>query len=174
VYAFTPAGTLIDSVAANGKSATLSIPPDFDGRNIEIWVGPPPQKQTATMRVASLQRMQAYRVSHRVLAKNPPLTLRIPDHLLPRWCFCLVRGRLVKRFTLPNGEQVERPVCNARVHICDVDRWPFIVSKIPDDTLPRLRDDILDRLGKIPKIPEWKQPIPIHPTPDRLMHDGHR
>lgn len=86
-----------------------------------------------------------------------PRVIEIPGSVLDLWpfCLCLVRGRVVRS---SDG----RPVCNARVHICEVDRLPWLIAKLPDPDIFRLRDDLLDALRRPP------QPFPPDPFPDPL------
>jgi hypothetical protein len=46
--------------------------------------------------------------------------------------------------TLPNGTVQERPLCNTRVTICEVDAsFPSIIARLPGDLVYRLRDEWL-------------------------------
>ena len=78
----------------------------------------------------------------------------IPGPVLDLWpfCFCWVRGRVIRASD-------SLPVCNARVHICEVDRLPRWILQLPDRDVLRLRDDLLDII-KNPPIPE---PVPDFP-----------
>jgi hypothetical protein len=80
----------------------------------------------------------------------------IPGVVIDFWpfCFCWVRGRVVR-------QSDNRAVCNARVHICEVDRIPWLITRLPDLELLRLRDDLLEIIRN-PPIPK---PRPI-PDPD--------
>src|SRR5687768_3163711 len=89
----------------------------------------------------------------------------IPGQIIDLWpfCFCWVRGRVVRASD-------NRPVCHARVHICEVDRIPLWIMRLPDQDIFRLRDDLIEVLRK--------PPIPI-PEPDpapfrRLVGPGIR
>lgn len=77
-----------------------------------------------------------------------------------------MRGRVVKRTYSPGGVVIDAPVCNARVHICEVDRLPWIILRIPDPDIFRLRDDLLERL----RTPFPWPPVPNpDPSPWRTM-----
>jgi hypothetical protein len=43
-----------------------------------------------------------------------------------------------------------RAVCNARVHICEVDRLPLWILQLPVGDIFRLRDDLLAALRNVP------------------------
>jgi hypothetical protein len=82
--------------------------------------------------------------------------ITIPGGVIDRWpfCFCWVRGRVVRA-----GDN--RPVCGARVHVCEVDRIPWWILRLPDPDVFRLRDDLLEIIRN-PPIP---RPGPF-PDPD--------
>ena len=69
------------------------------------------------------------------------------------WRRCRVRGQVVKAVT-PGGPQL--PVCHARVHLCEVDRWFWIIRKLPDQHIIRLRDELVAQLAR---------PFPVNPNP---------
>jgi len=85
--------------------------------------------------------------------------IRIPGDLIDLWplCFCTVKGRVVRS---SDGQ----PICNARVHICEVDRIPIWILRLPELELVRLRDDLLAELRK-PVIPRFEPPRPFPPRP---------
>jgi hypothetical protein len=138
-YAFTNQGKLLGTAPVEKGSATVEVPAELNGRTVELILGP------------------------RIEKDQPRLSLEIPSIVLPSWCVCHVRGRLVKHVTLPDGTTDERPVCNARVHICEVDRIPLVIARLPEYEIIRLRDELLDRLRI---IPERIIPRPPRPGPD--------
>ncbi len=79
----------------------------------------------------------------------------IPGQVLDIWpfCFCWVRGRVIRASD-------NLAVCNARVHICEVDRLPWWILRLPDRDALRLRDDLLEII-KNPPIPVPQPPDPI-------------
>lgn len=77
--------------------------------------------------------------------------LVIPRHLFKRSC-CRVRGRVVRRIQLPGGQIITRPLCNARIVICEVDVNPRrIIYQLPDDLVRRLAVDSSDLLPALPR-----------------------
>jgi hypothetical protein len=82
----------------------------------------------------------------------------VPEFIWPHWplCRCRVKGRVMVRRTSPGGVVVEAPVCNARVHICEVDRFPWLIERLPDPDIFRLRDELIDMI---------RQPLPWPPEP---------
>lgn len=162
-YAFTNQGKLLGTAPVEKGSATVEVPAELNGRTVELILGPRIEKDQPAPTAASLKRMGAYTRQARVLQERPRLSLEIPSIIFPSWCVCHVRGRLVKRRTLPDGTTDERPVCNARVHICEVDRIPLVITRLPEYEIIRLRDELLDRLRIIPEriIPRpWPGPDP--------------
>ena len=108
-----------------------------------------------------MERLRAYEP----IWKLEPNRLRYPLQPIPKdlwkwwwWCRCRVRGRVVKPVTI-NGYTVDKPVCDAVVHICEVDRLILILPQLPDPIVWRLRDELLDVLRKPPRIP----PIKLYP-----------
>lgn len=90
------------------------------------------------------------------------VTVTIPGLVIDHWpfCFCWVRGRVVRAAD-------NRAVCDARVHICEVDRLPWIITTLPDPEIFKLRDDLLDLLRQ-PRPWPWPpdpDPGPIGPRP---------
>jgi hypothetical protein len=159
-YIFNRSGQLLDSAPVKDAQATVQLPDTLDGQSVELLLAPAPEKGAPAPDAGNLKKLGAYTTPLRFLRQNPRLELTIPAYILPHLCFCQVRGRLIKRVLLPNGTTVEMPVCNARVHICEVDAIPLIIDRLPHEDLLRLRDDLLDKLRVIPKFP-----IPI-PEPD--------
>lgn len=162
VYAFHGKGTLLDTKSLEKHTLSLDLPASLNGQLIELVVAPRPDNEKDIPSLASLKKLGGFSLRKRFLLEKPNLELIIPPYDFRRWCWCLVRGRLIKRFTLPDGTVTERPVCNSRVHICEVDTWRILLPKIPDLDIYRLRDDLLDKLRVIPQ-PKPRFPIPPRP-----------
>ena len=89
-----------------------------------------------------------------------PEIIEIPPVIVDLWpfCLCYVKGQVVRS----DG----RPVCDARVHICEIDRIPWIIAKLPELEVLKLRDDLIEILRNPPFPPEpwppdpWPEPIP--------------
>jgi hypothetical protein len=159
-YVFSSGGKPLGSSPINaGKAAVIKVPKELDGRTIEVFLGPATQDGEKEPDANTLKRAGAYSLPGRYLAERPEINITIPGTILPGWCRCNVNGRVINRVNLPDGSVEEQPVCNARVHICEVDPWVIILPRIPDSIIEKLRDDILD------KFREVNPPIPI-PRPD--------
>lgn len=120
--------------------------------------------ETPERRVLEKQ-LGGYTVPVQLDPREPRLEVKIPRPYWepwPRLCFCWIRGRLVKRVVLPDGQVLDLPVCHARVTVCEVDRWWLILERLPPRELLRLRDDLLDLIEFVPPLPE--------PEPDPFPH----
>ncbi|AXF85417.1 hypothetical protein DTO96_101148 [Ephemeroptericola cinctiostellae] len=163
LHAYTISGKYLGTSSMGGGQASFDIPSSLDGQKLQFFVGPrldgaPPPS------VESFIRAGAPALSERMLIDNPFIKFVEPIIPFPLWCICNVRGRLIKYVTLPDGTVQELPICNARVHVCEVDRIQWLLPKIPDVHIIKLREDILDRLNII-KTPFPPIPIPI-PDPE--------
>jgi hypothetical protein len=105
--------------------------------------------------------------------------LVIDWHLFKRSC-CRVRGRVIRRIQLPSGQIITRPLCNARVVICEVDISPRrIIYRLPDDLIRRLAVDAADILPPRPDPPPFAdrvlmaEPVHVHTTAGGRAHAGH-
>lgn len=127
-----------------------------------------------------IKRLRGYQDVLRFNPLKPELRIVVPRpdwSIWTRLCFCWVKGRLVKRVRLPDGRTLDLPICHARVTLCEIDRWPILIGRLPDPDILRLRDEILDRLrqpipqpGPIPEpfpdpIPRLGLPVPPTPLP---------
>lgn len=163
-YVFTHQGMLLGSAPLEKGRAALELPAALDGRTVEVLIGPPTAKGQAAPTAAALRRAGAAASTERLLVERPRLEIDASRIIFP-WCLCTVRGRLVKRTTLPDSTVAEQPVCHARVHICEVDRIPRVLEILPEPDLWRLRDDILRWLRPIPPLPPIPERIPLPPIP---------
>lgn len=161
-YAFNAQGELLGSAVLEKGAASIDLPAELSGQMVQTFLGPQLDKGETAPSAAALQRMGAYARPTRLLSERPLLELQVPIAVFPSWCLCVVRGRLVKRFTLPDGTVKTLPVCHARVHVCEVDAIRIVIDRIPDRDILKLRDDLLDKLRQVP----WP-PIPI-PDPGPL------
>ena len=163
-YLFDRAGALIASAPIAKNEARLSV--EGLSRGARLFIGPTLDKaeRAGAPTLSTMDRISAY---------EPPVRLRpgldiydigkIPELVWPHWplCRCRVKGRVLVRRTSPGGVVVEAPVCNARVHVCEVDRLYWIIERLPDPDIFRLRDDLIDLIRR-------PFPWPPEPEPDPL------
>lgn len=158
VYAYSHQGRLLAAAPVQEGRAQLHLPGHLDGRTVDLVLGPPAPADGAMPDKAALLRAGAFRDTVRVLRDKPVASLHLTPDVLTLFCICRVRGRVVKHVPAPGGGgTVERPVCHTRVHVLEVDRIPFVIERLPEIDLQRLRDELLDKLQPIP--------LPI-PQPD--------
>jgi hypothetical protein len=149
---FDRRGALVERVAVRDGRAELPGPAAALGR-LRVFLAPASAAlEDRGLTPARLERLGAYEP---VLAGPAGIVDRvsIPGPILDVWpfCFCWVRGRVVRAAD-------NRPVCGARVHVCEVDRLPWWILRLPDPDVLRLRDDLLDVLRN--------PPLPPGPLPD--------
>jgi hypothetical protein len=161
VYVFNSREELIASAPVKENQARLKLTPE-QLEHSRVFVAPTtgkrrPERPTPAM----MERLQGY---------EPAITYeprRTTYELLPfpevvwkwwLWCRCRVRGKVVKPVEI-SGVVQDMPVCHARVHICEVDRWPLIIFRIPDKLIWRLRDELLRIPEYIVRKP-WPEPDP--------------
>lgn len=151
-YLFDERGELVDRADVKDGKAQVTTATGGIGRH-RLFVAPPVDA-TRTLTAASMARLGAYEPV--LLAHDAKvIDITIPGIVIDVWpfCFCWVRGRVVRA-----GDN--RAVCDARVHVCEVDRLPWIIATLPDPDVLHLRDDLLDLLRNPPR------PIPWPPDPD--------
>jgi len=155
-YVFDVRGELLERADVRDGQVDLNLPKDGPGR-MRVFIAPADEKLEARKPTpAMLERLGAYEP---VLQTDGALLNRIeiPAAILRFWpfCFCWVRGRVVRLSD-------NRAVCNARVHICEVDRIPWLISRLPDLDVLRLREDLLQiiRNPPVPKRPPIPDPDP--------------
>ena len=157
-YAFDTNGALLASAPVKGEQTQLSLTRD-QAMKARIFFAAPPEP-TEKITLETMARLRAYEPA---LRRDPAGRafdlLPIPESAwkLWLWCRCRVRGRVVKPVTI-GGVTYNKPVCNARVHICEVDRLYWLIPLLPDDILRRLRDELLRVIVRPWPIPEPDPP----------------
>jgi len=157
-YAFDRSGELIAMAPVKEGRAYFKL----DARQLKharIFFAPAPEGREQKPMLEDMERLRAYEP---VWEFNPEQRayelLPIPHEIWKWWwlCRCRVRGRVVRPVTI-RGTTYELPVCNARVHICEVDAFPRLILRLPDDIIRRIRDQLLV---------EVRRPWPPIPDPD--------
>ena len=161
-YAFDKAGRHLATAHVEKNAIQFGLS-EKALRSSQVFIAPLIETRQPTPK--ELARVGGYPLSvvDGVYGKLRP-TLVIPGSVIDHWwlCLCKIEGRVVRPSGV-TGNTVDLPVCGARVHICEVDRWPWILEKLPDPDIYRLRDDLLRELLE-PRIP-----VPPLPDPDRLF-----
>lgn len=150
-YAFDRGGRLIASAPLKGSQVQIKSEGDNVPARI-LFALPLPEKRTQALSIGELERMRAYEpVWHFDPKKFEYELLPIPEFNWKWWwlCACRVRGRVVKSVDV-HGVIQDMPVCHARVHICEVDPLLLVIPRLPDDIIDRIR---LIRWVPIPRLP---------------------
>ncbi len=170
VYAFDYSGRLLGRTKLTEKGASLEVSEEDAVAEARLLVGPS-LDESVPLTPANLSKVGAFEVPARLRADRL-INLKIPSSFWKRWklCSCVVNGRVVVRRTRPDGTAELLPLCNATVTIHEVDRLPWLIHKIPDIDLIRIREDLLEKFRPpidiiIPHFP----PRPF-PGPDPLPY----
>lgn len=152
-HAFDARGRHLASTPLKKGTGKLQLPGEADGAEVRFLLAPPGDDRE-TPSYAKLMRAGALQRRIRITEKEARLdiTLLEPDWSRLLLCRCVVRGRVVKRVPLPDGSVQELPICHTRVTICEVDRLPRLIYRLPDDLIRRLRDELVHVI---------REPIPL-------------
>lgn len=162
-YMFDRSGSLLATSPLKDGQAEFQLAEE-DLRRARLFFAPTVPKERLGKRqptVEMMARLQAHEPSWRFRRDTRVYELLPIAEALWKWwlwCRCRVRGRVIK-IVPTGGATYEVPVCNARVHICEVDRLLWVIPRLPDPDIFRLRDDLLRRL-------EWRPPLPWPPEPE--------
>lgn len=164
VYAFDQNGRFLAAAPLDDDEADLRLPEAIAGRTVKLLFGPP-MESLEEADISELRRRGAHERRLRLDpdARELEFVLREPDWLRWLFCPCTVRGRVIVRVPLPDGTVQEMPVCHTRITICEVDRLPRIIWRLPDDLLFRLRDELLEAI---------RRPLPLPDPPTDLIDPG--
>jgi hypothetical protein len=167
-YVFENAtGKLLESKPVVKGELTLETSPDLMRSQVQLIIGPAmPKELGRNLTPGILQSAGGFQTSIRLSNENLISVSAIPAINWPAfWPLCHVRGNLTKSFIIDGVERV-LPVCEARVHICDIDRislwWPNIPDRIFADLAAKLRPHFDWPVP--PRIP-FPLPNPIGPLP---------
>lgn len=176
VHAFDEEGKRLCHCGLGKKGGELELPDRLIGRMITLAFEPRPLTRANDPTLSHLiaRGVPVLRVPY--LGRKKPINagrVRFDPRLFKRSC-CRVRGRVIRRIRLANGTVLERPLCNARVVICEVDTSPRrIVQLLPEDLLPRLIDELKDIVAPLPLPTPAPPPIPPPPGPPPPIHTAH-
>jgi galactose oxidase-like protein len=148
VAVFDDNDVLLDLAPVKRGAAQVTVPGALVGQPVHV-LHAPVDERVETPTLARLRRNLA--LEQRVLVR-PDLRLDLPPAIVKHWkrSCCRVRGRVVMKVRLPGGTTQERPLCNARVVICEVDTsFPTLVKRLPNDLVYRLRDEWVTALDAV-------------------------
>ncbi len=164
LYLFDNEGQLMESgPLKNGEANLKTDAENIRGRS-QILIGPAIPEEFKNRQVSPIliRKMGGYQPSVRIEANNEINIIGLPKFKFPIWDWCLVTGSISKSFSI-DGEDKVLPVCDARVHICEIDRihwwWPYIPGPIITDLADKLKEVLITPEIEIPPIPD---PGPKH------------
>lgn len=168
LYAFDARGQFLTNAPVHDGEASLRVTPD-QLKRVRLFVAPElPKGRSETPTLQTMAHLNAYEPTWKFeRGREIYELLPVPEILWPwwYWCSCRARGGVIKVETL-GGVTYEKPVCHARVHICEVDRLPWIIAQLPDDIIYRLRDELIWAI-------EHPIPTPNPPDPPYKRDPGH-
>ncbi len=141
---------LLDIVEVAEGRAKAELPDRLRGQPVNVLVAPL-DESVERPTIERMRRALAHE-ERLILGRDTVLTLD-PERFRPLWrnSCCRVTGRVFARVTLPDGTTDDRPLCNARVVICEVDRsFRRIVDRLPYELVYRLRDDLVEAIANPP------------------------
>ena len=176
-YVFDHRGKLMAMEAM--KDGTAEIPLELIKQPGMRLFFAPREEDREDISLPDIERLHAYEPIWEFDPKKMIYKLYPFPYDLWKWwlkCKCRVRGKVVKPVII-DGEVVDKPVCNAKVHICEVDKFWILIPHLPDHIIIRLRDDLVAELKKPPHIPEpdpeiFRWPPPLPDPPELFPHDG--
>ncbi len=157
-FLFSRNGQLLEKTAVQ-KNAVEFKTYNKNPKELRLFIAPAAgNKINSVITIADLERFKPYEAVLNFDARGALNILPIPDYLSKLWYLriCRIRGKVIKNFSIGNITQ-DRGICNARVHICEVDRIWWWIYKIPDHIILKIPDIMLN--------PRWPIPVP-EPGPD--------
>jgi len=160
-YVFDRTGKLLFTSPI--KEGTISFEADSEQvTDARVFVGLTlAEKPSAGITLATMKKIKAYEpVLGNALVDGNAELLPVPRDIYNCWGYniCRVRGKVVR--PVQHGDVVQyMPVRNAKVHICEVDKIPIIIRRIPRDILIKLTERLIEYIRK---------PFPPPPPPEEF------
>lgn len=167
-FAFDRKGRLVEKApVVKGKADFKQL--DQPAREYRFLIAPQHEKTENADSLQVLLDLKAYEPVLEFDAKGNISILPVPDSYIRFWPIrkCRVKGKLIKAFTV-HGVTEDKPVCRARVHICEVDKISWLLPKIPDFIIERIPDYVLEPDLPIPLPEPWPDPIGPIVLPERF------
>jgi hypothetical protein len=165
VYVVSAEGKIIETAPFTKGEAKLNSSRTALSGETKVYIASTmPKELAAKANERMLMKAGAYQAVKKFTG-NLIDVYKIPGGILNRWFWnnCLITGHVNKDFNI-DGKISNHPICNARVHICEVEtelRWPYIPiyrRKIPDW--------VINEIGQ--KFKNIKPIINPHPIPDPI------
>jgi hypothetical protein len=170
LYLFDKEGQLLESVPLkSGEAALKTKAGNIEGKT-QMIIGPgmPEEFKGRKLNPVLMKKMGGYQPSVHLSIENEIIITGLSKFPFPPiWDWCLITGSITKTFNI-DGQNKVLPVCDARVHICEVDRiwwwWQFIPIHIIDDLGRKLKEIVLN--PTFPVDPNPPDPGPLMEIPD--------
>lgn len=162
LYVFDHEGQLLETVTLGKEEVSLRTKAEHIGRKTQMIIGPavPKEFSEKTLNPVMMKKMGGYQPAIHLNADNVINITGLSKLPLLHWNWCLITGELSKTFSI-DGQNQSLSVCDARVHICEIDRirwwWPRIPVYVIDELGRKLKEVIINPKIKLP---------PIGPDPD--------
>lgn len=136
---------------------------NYSSRNPQVRLFIAPVNEKNFEATTSIEQLENYKAYEPVLSRDANGNfniLPIPAQISKFWpfCNCRVTGTVFKWFQIGNFWE-DRPVCRARVHICEIDAIWYWIYRIPDYIIAKVPQAILNP-AEVIKLPN---PIPDPP-----------
>lgn len=171
-YLFNRNGNLLKKATVKNDVIEAEVEEEVNLRELRLVITPDVKRRDPEIdHIEQLEKNKPYEASLRLDASGKISILPVPERLLKLWVLkkrCRVRGRVTKRFMIDNVIE-DRPLCRARVHICEIDKIRIWIDRIPDHIIIRIPEFILEPI--IPKdfpFPPNDPLGPIGPDPSPL------
>jgi hypothetical protein len=165
VYIVDESGKVVEVAPLDGFEASLTSTIDAVRGRARVYIAPalPKELSTADINERKLLKVGAFNVVKK-MSGNVISVPRIPGGVTQPWPMynCLIKGHINKDFIV-DGQKQSLPICNARVHICEVEselfppHVPILWRRIPDWIIVEISEEF-KKLRKVIKPP--------HITPD--------
>ena len=159
LYVFNQQGKLIESSSIEQGEVALKLSAETLETKLQFMIAPslPKEYEGTKLNPLLMKKMGAYQPSIRLSKENTIHINGLPKLIFPFWNWCLITGRITKMFNI-DGQNKILPVCDARVHICEIDRIRWWWHQIPVHII----DGFADHLKQVIRNPDLVLP-PVNP-----------
>ncbi|MBS1903616.1 MAG: hypothetical protein JSS75_07940 [Bacteroidetes bacterium] len=162
VFVTDNSGRIIEASSFDGLEARLKTPAPTLKGGAKIFIAPglPKGTEASSFNERDLRKAGAYQVTKAFTDRTFIDVSRIPSGALKPWFWgnCLISGNITKDFFI-DGQWKTLPVCNARVHICEVEtelvlpHIPIYYRQIPDWIIQEISDKFREVIKVVPPFP---------------------
>jgi len=138
--------TLADTAGAPNTAPANAAAQTPNTSELRILIAPGTDKRIESVKsIEALEQYKPYEPVLQATADGNFSILPIPSLITQFWpfCSCRVTGKVSKWFFV-DGMWEDRPICKARVHICDIDAIWYWIYRIPDYIIAKVPEVILN------------------------------